>query len=243
VTEETLANTLKVWAMHYNCPDFIDNDPVQFPRKWTEKRDIEISAFITSWLSYGQRAAIIRTATVINNLFVAHQTPIDFILSGKYSQFGNNGRLYRFYTWGDFVDVCEALNQLYADYADMEAMVARHTVNYYHDTIVDYFSPYRVKGIPTSNKSACKRLNMFLRWMIRNDGIVDLGIWKTLNTSNLLIPVDTHVHRIAQKLGITKRKQADRETALEITNYFKRIFSNDPALGDFALFGTGVFES
>ena len=91
----------------------------------------------------------------------------------------------------------------------------------------------------TPNTSA-KRIAMFMRWMVRNDGIVDLGLWKTVNSKDLIIPLDTHVHSMALELGITNRKITNIKTAQEITDYFKTIWPNDPCLGDFALFGYGI---
>ena len=99
-----------------------------------------------------------------------------------------------------------------------------------------------INGFPKNKKSACKRLCLLLRWMVRDDGIVDMGLWK-LDKSKLIIPLDTHVHKTALKYGITKRKQADMKTAIEITNYFKENFPDDPAIGDFALYGLGLKET
>lgn len=105
--------------------------------------------------------------------------------------------------------------------------------------ICDYFQG--IKGIPDYSKgSACKRLCMFMRWMVRNDGIVDLGLWKQISPMDLIIPLDTHVHRVARDLGITRRKQPDMRTAKEVTEFFAGIYPDDPALGDFALFGYGI---
>lgn len=149
--------------------------------------------------------------------------------------------LYRFYTWGDFHDLCQKLWELYYSYFSMQHYI-RHMKEKLGlqpiEILVAKFGS--IKGIPNNTTSACKKLNMFLRWMIRKNSPVDLGIWSALEPSSLIIPLDTHVHKQALNMGITKRKQADMKTAKEITKYFADIFPGDPARGDFALFGYGI---
>lgn len=243
-----LPDIVKSWAKEYNTTDFISQDPVQFPHKWEHKRDIEISAFITSWLSYGNRKAISQVSNQVNDLFIQAGTPFKFIDQFGRFKWENDKPLYRFYKWGDLRAICEVLYRIYSDYVFMEDMVLDYSrdfpdnENKYLQAIIEYFRFYGkdVKGVPSTSESACKRLSMFLRWMVRRDGIVDLGVWDRIDPKDLIIPLDTHVHQVAIALDITQRKQADMRTATEITNYFKGIFPEDPALGDFALFGAGV---
>ena len=209
-----------------------------------DKRDVEISGFITSWLSYGKRTQIIKTALDIHSMFMDWQ-PYKYLMSKRWMDCkGREARLYRFYTYGDFHDLLQRLYTVYTFWDSLEDAVLDEKFNlsgktpyiYQLQTIFD-----GVFGIPkTSEKSACKRLAMFLRWMIRRDSPVDMGIWERCQPEKLIIPLDTHVHQQALKMGITKRKSADMRTAKEITDYFNDIFPGDPAKGDFALFGYGV---
>lgn len=226
-------------ANKYNTVDFIKNDPVQFPHRYTQKRDIEVSAFITQWVAFGNRKQIVKCAETLDSLF--NGAPYDYIMGGKWRQYENSdARLYRFYTWGDFHDICARLNSLYLKYEDMEQCIDKDADDY-SISLRRLFDG--VKGIPASTtKSAAKRVNMMLRWLVRDDGIVDFGIWKTLDKRKLLIPLDTHVHQQGRAMGITTRNSADITTAKEITDYMKTIFPDDPTLGDFALFGLGVDE-
>ena len=226
-------------ANKYNTVDFIKNDPVQCPHRYTQKRDIEVSAFITQWVAFGNRKQIVKCAETLDSLF--NGAPYDYIMGAKWRQYENSAaRLYRFYTWGDFHDICARLNSLYLKYEDMEQCIDKNADDY-SISLRRLFDG--VKGIPASaTKSAAKRVNMMLRWLVRDDGIVDFGIWKTLDKRNLLIPLDTHVHQQGRAMGITTRNSADITTAKEITDYMKTIFPDDPTLGDFALFGLGVDE-
>lgn len=249
-----LKEQLRYLADKYETKDFIEADPIQFPRKYCidtdyagrimdDKRNVEISGFITAWLSYGNREQIIKT---VNNLHILMDwKPYDYLMSQEWREFkGSEARLYRFYTYGDFHDLLQRLYTVYTFWDSLQDAVLDEKFNlsgktpyiYQLQTIFDGFL-----GIPkTSEKSACKRLAMFLRWMIRRNSPVDMGIWERCQPEKLIIPLDTHVHRQALNLGITKRKSADMRTAEEITDYFSDIFPGDPAKGDFALFGYGV---
>lgn len=232
-----LQNKIIELAHKYNTLDFIKDDPVQFPHRYTNKRDIEVSAFITQWVAFGNRKQILKCAETLDTLFKG--SPYKYIMNGDWKQFeGSESRLYRFYTWGDFYDICFGLHTLYSRYDDMEQCIDKDADDY-SISLRRLFD--NVKGIPVSTtKSASKRVNMMLRWLVRDDGIVDFGIWKSLDKRKLLIPLDTHVHQQGRALGITQRNSADVTTAREITNYMKSIFPEDPTLGDFALFGLGV---
>lgn len=235
---------LKEWARTYNVKSFIPDDPVQFPHRYTEKRDIEISGFITSWISYGRRELILRKAGWLHDRMGG--SPYEWIVSGRYKELvsdvpaGKRDTFYRFYTHSDLRDLCDRLNAIYGEYDSLEDALA---ANPYPNPVMklqDLFSG--INGIPVMNgSSACKRLAMFLRWMIRTDGIVDFGIWKTaFHPCQLIIPLDTHVHQISLELGLTVQRTATLKTALEITEALACIFPDDPCLGDFALFGYDI---
>ena len=245
----TLKQQIKDWACYYNTKDFIPNDPVQFPHRFSRKQDIEISGFLTAWISYGKRSLILKKAEELHELM--NQQPYAFIQQGPSSleeirrrakQPGSRNTFYRFYTYQDLLSLCERLHQIYSEYDSMEDAL----INLKAEKILHPIQRLQVlftdtKGIPTIHgTSACKRLAMFMRWMVRQDGIVDFGIWNRLmQPSELIIPLDTHVHQVSDAIGLIPHKTASWKTAIEITNALKEIFPDDPCLGDFALFGYG----
>lgn len=233
--------TLIQLANHYNQKEFIKSDPVQFPHRYRTKRDIEVSAFCTSWISWGNRKQIIRTAENLDtNIF--RGKPFDYVQSQEWRTHKSNPRcFYRTVRYADFHNLMERLWQTYQDYNDLEACIVHHMGRGLDPAQALSHQFEGIGGIADAQKSSpCKRLWFFLRWMVRNDHIVDLGTWTHISPAQLLIPLDTHVHHVAQHLGITMRRQADRRTAQEITDYFRQIVPSDPALGDFALFGYGI---
>lgn len=242
--EKQVEAQLKEWAGTYNVKSFIQDDPVQFPHRYTEKRDIEISGFITSWISYGRRELILRKADWLHEQM--GKSPYEWIMSGQYQYLapeipaGKRDTFYRFYTHSDLRALCDRLKGIYEEYDSLEDALAAHPHPNPIVKLQDLFSG--INGIPVmSGTSACKRLAMFLRWMVRTDGIVDFGIWNTaFHPRQLIIPLDTHVHQISLELGLTAQRAATLKTALEITEALARIFPDDPCLGDFALFGFDI---
>lgn len=236
--EKTLENRLIEWAEEYNTKDFIPADPVSFPHRFTQKKDIEISAFITAWIAYGNRKQILKKAEEVHKDMEGK--PYEFIMKGKYSIYKDReGSFYRFFKYSDLYSFCQRLEKVYTEFDDMEHAVIS-TSSDPINALQQLFDG--INGIPYTEQSACKRLAMFLRWMVRRDGIVDFGIWQKISPSCLIIPLDTHVFRIAKQLGMTKRSSADRKAAEEITVALRQIWSDDPCKGDFALFGYGVNE-
>ena len=234
-------------ASQFHTADFIKDDPVQFPHLYSKKTDIEISAFISSWIAYGSRVQIIKTLNKIHQEFL--ESPTNYIKEKKYQHYQNQEQcLYRFYQEKDFFQLCETLHQILFDanksYPSLEDKIKDSlktntpTALDVLETIIQIFP--NQNGIPQNTKSACKRLCLFLRWMIRKDSPVDLGIWNILPTEELIIPLDTHVFRISKELQLTTRKQADMQTAIQITQSLRKTFPKDPLLGDYALFGYGV---
>ena len=145
--------------------------------------------------------------------------------------------MYRFNTYYDLYMLFDNLHIYYLEMYKFSVGTVLIRSNEPLQKLIDMFD--NIKGFPKNNTSACKRLNMLLRWMARKDSPVDLGLWN-IDPAKLIIPVDTHVHRMALDLGLTKRRQADMKTALEITDAMREIWPDDPAKGDFALFGYGV---
>ena len=228
----------------YNTKDFIKTDPIQFPRKLYDRgmdiKDIEISAIISSWLSYGSRKVFLPIIRALHEIM--NWQPYEFINSRKFASFkGEDSTMYRFYSYNDFYRLCD---NLYIYYFYMyNGRSIGDVLKTEDDPLLKLIHMFdNINGFPKNKKSACKRLCLLLRWMVRNDDIVDMGLWN-LDKSKLIIPLDTHVHKTALKYGITNRKQANMKTAIEITNYFKENFPDDPSIGDFALYGLGLKET
>lgn len=245
--DSILKTKLQNWAAQYNQPDFIKNDPILFPHRFKKKQDIEISGFLSSWMSYGKREQILAKCEIVHQIIgnnpyeFIRKGPASFVKIKKQTELKDSRcTLYRFYTYEDLYQLLCRLHSIYEQFESLEEAVIN----------IKEADPARklsclfegVKGIPSLNgNSARKRIAMFLRWMVRQDGIVDLGIWKkAASPKDLIIPLDTHVHRISIELGLTSRKDATWKTAEEITKTLAEIFPEDPCLGDFALFGIGI---
>lgn len=236
----------------YNRPDFIPLDPISIPHRFTKKQDIEISAFFAAILAWGQRKTIINKCVELFELmdhapydFLVNHQEVDLIpfLTFKHRTFNDIDTLYfiHFLSWYYKSHSSLEVAFLKSGSADMEQILAG-----FHDF---FFSlpeaPQRTrKHIATpKRKAACKRINMFLRWMVRNDDRgVDFGIWQQLKPSQLICPCDLHVDRVGRKLGLIRRKQTDWLTALELTEELRKFDPVDPVKYDFALFGLGIEE-
>ncbi|MDD3062900.1 MAG: TIGR02757 family protein [Massilibacteroides sp.] len=248
---DAVRKNLICWAEKYNHPDFIEQDPIRFPHRYTRKQDIEISGFVTAWISYGRRSLILKKAEELHALW--KENPYHWVMQDEKTRIRSCDRLrqktterdtcYRFYTYTDFFDLIERLHQIYIQYDSLEEALAATPGDTTIRRIQSLFSG--VKGIPSlHSSSACKRLAMFLRWMIRNDGIVDLGIWNTcFSPRELLMPLDTHVFRVSRELGLITHKTPGMAAAIELTENIKTIFPEDPCLADFSLFGYGINEN
>jgi uncharacterized protein (TIGR02757 family) len=229
-------------AAKYDVESFIEKDPVQFPHRYVKKRDIEISAVLTSWISYGSRTQIIRKAEEMDALFEGD--PIGYIQKGLWERFaGSTKTWYRFYKENDYAELCAAFRAVYEQFDSLEEAVIGNRRHLQVSLLKALELPFHgIHGFSDPDQgSACKRLCMLLRWLVRRDGIVDFGIWRNISPCDLIIPVDTHVRQAAADiLHITDRKAADMKTAQEITDRMRTIFPEDPTLGDFALFGLGL---
>ena len=238
----------------YEVPAFIDDDPVQFPHRYSDKKDIEIAAFIASIFAYGKREAFI---SKLNILFERMENkPYEFVVNFAEKSTIIDDIDYRFSVGVDLKQIIIILKKLYHAGSSLEALFAHgwvesHDVGYMLQVVVDYF--YANVTLPVtkgfyhllpnpSKKSACKRLNMFLRWMVRKSS-VDLGVWDFMPKSELLIPLDVHVAKISRQLGLLSRKQNDYTAVIELTGQLKELDPSDPVKYDFAMFGYGVTYS
>ncbi|HFA47786.1 MAG TPA: TIGR02757 family protein [Bacteroidetes bacterium] len=254
--KSNLKELLDGCAEKYNRPSFIENDPISIPRRFSKKEDIEITAFWTAMLAWGQRKTIINKA---NELFALMDgAPYDFIvnhlekdrerfLAFKHRTFQPTDTLYflQFLQW--FYKKHGSLEEAFLSGLDKKDGHTGNALRGFHEL---FFSlpeaPKRTrKHVATpATKSACKRLNMFLRWMVRKDkNGVDFGIWKKIKPAQLLIPLDVHVDRVARKFGLLERKQRDWLAVLELTGKLRELDADDPVKYDFALFGLGVLEN
>ncbi|AFL84536.1 TIGR02757 family protein [Belliella baltica DSM 15883] len=239
----------------YNQPGFIDLDPISIPHRFSKKQDIEISGFIASILAWGQRKTIIKKSIelfeMMDNVpheFMLNHTENDLrpFLKFKHRTFNDIDTLYfiEFFSW--YYKKYESLEFAFLQGFSNEVDVMEKLLSNFHDFFFQLpDAPLRTrKHIATpKRKAACKRINMFLRWMVRQDDKgVDFGIWKTIQPSQLICPCDLHVDRVGRKLGLINRKQTDWITATELTQKLREFDPVDPVKYDFALFGLGVEE-
>ena len=237
----------------YNRPDFIPNDPISIPHQFTEKQDIEIMGFFASILAWGQRKTIINKCNELIERMDG--SPYDFIvnhgdedlknmLGFKHRTFNDTDLLYFIsffkYHYTHFTSLEDAFLQV----EDMDGFSIEESLNSfksYFFSLPDF--PHRTRKHVSSplQKSTCKRLNMFLRWMVRKDDIgVDFGIWDQIKPKDLICPCDVHVERVARKFGFIQSDKVNWKTAIELTDHLKELDPADPVKYDFALFGLGV---
>ena len=238
--DDVIAVQLKRAADRYECPAFIDGDPVQFPHRYTGRDDIEVSAFISAWMAYGSRKVFLGVLDRLHKIMDAAGGPYRFVISESWRYLGHEGCLYRFYKWTDFSMLCARLADVYSRMNSLEDLFTEGEP--LEAGVLKLCGAFEgINGIPVpGSTSANKRLYMFLRWMVRRNSPVDFGIWTHVSPAKLLVPVDTHVFDTAKALGLTARSSADLKTSIEITGEMAKIWPDDPARGDFALYGSQV---
>ncbi len=221
-----------MWAEAYHNEKFISSDPVSFPHRFSRQQDIEVSGLLTALMSFGNRRQILKKAGDLHLFF--KDSPHDYVLSRRWADDFpvHDGRsFYRMLSYADFHLSFQKLYDVYSRYTTLE------------EALLAY------EGLPmerlcalwgVSARNPQKKLNMFLRWMIRRNSTVDFGIWRHFSPGDLLIPLDTHVCRVACKLGLTENPAFSLANARRITEALNEVFPGDPCLGDFALFGAGI---
>lgn len=237
----------------YNKAGFIENDPISVPHAYVKKQDIEIAGFFAATLAWGQRTTIINKSREL--LALMDNAPHDFIINHSLKELKVFDQFkHRTFNSTDCLYFIRFLSTHYKKHSSLESAfpiekedldvekALIHFHNYFFS--LEDFPPRTKKHIATPlRKSACKRINMYLRWMVRKDAMgVDFGLWKTISSSQLVCPCDLHVERVARKLNLIKRKPLDWQTAIELTNALKQFDPNDPVRYDFALFGLGIEE-
>ncbi len=238
----------------YNRPEFIADDPISIPHRFSKLQDIEIIGLWTATLAWGQRKTIINSADTLIRLmdgaphdFVIHHTESDRkkLLGFKHRTFQATDTLYFLEFFQHYYRQHNSLEDAFTRFIPAGATVEPALVGFHELFFSLPDAPERTrKHIPTpTRKSTCKRLNMFLRWMIRKDNNgVDFGLWKRIRANQLLMPLDVHVDRVARKYGLLQRQQTDWQAVLELTDTLRRFDPDDPVKYDFALFGLGVLE-
>ncbi len=236
-----MKNRLDKLVKKYETPDFIKSDPIQFPHRFKDRKDIEISAFISSLFAFGKREMFIKK---LDFLFSLSSKPYELILD--YKKYNLDDFLYRFIKSKDLIELLRILNKLYcidksslAELFNDKDRLKKVTDYFYNNCRCSDSLGFCFMFAKPQKGGAMKRLNMFLRWMVR-DGLVDFGIWDFIKKDELLIPLDTHVARLSREFGLLKRKQNDYKAVIELTDKLKEFDQNDPVKYDFALFGLGV---
>ncbi len=237
----------------FNQPNFIQHDPISIPHQFNKKQDIEITGFIAATLAWGQRKTIINKCNELIELM--DNTPYDFIknhqdsdlkrfLAFKHRTFNATDTLYFLEFFKDFYTKNGSLEDAFlVGLKDNDEDIKAGLENFQNVffSLEDYPIRTRKHVATPARNSSCKRINMFLRWMVRKDNKgVDFGIWDKIKTSQLVCPCDVHVERVARKLGLITRPKPDWQTAVELTQNLKQLDPIDPVKYDFALFGLGV---
>jgi len=254
LTNSDLLNFLEEKTDLYNRSSFIETDPVSIPHLFTDKPDIEISGFLVSAFSWGQRPTICRNGMELMRRM--DFAPYDFVMNASSRDYNAmNGFVHRTFNSADLIVFIKALKSVFEQYGSLEkAFIPPDTSS--RDKVKEGLTAFRQrffmtehmqrteKHVPDPLKNAsCKRLNMFLRWMVRTDNRgVDFGLWKAFSPSGLYCPLDVHSGRVATKLGLLNRKANDWKAVEELTANLRTFDPADPVKYDFALFGLGIFE-
>ncbi|MBR5907471.1 MAG: TIGR02757 family protein [Bacteroidales bacterium] len=226
-TERENIAVIRELAERYNNRCYFEKDPIVFPRRFyslmkegkATLKDVEIAAVIAAHLAWGRRDMIVRD--IGRAMDEMGWRPLEYVMKGNYRD--EDKSLHRTIKWSEFARICANLKRFYEKEESLESLTPNEM-------------RVRIYAQKSDANCANKKIHMLRRWMVRDDGIVDLGVWKRVKPSELIIPLDTHVHGSAVRMGITERKSADIKTALEITEFLLKCFPSDPCKGDFALF-------
>jgi len=254
LSSSELKDFLEEKTYQYNQLNFIDSDPISIPHQFSKKGDIEISGFLAATIAWGQRPTIIKNA---NRLMTwMDHSPLDFISNFKEKDLKPFAEFkHRTFNGIDCIFFLKSLRNIYIKHDGLEQVFSeatgvndqdlKNSIVHFRNVFFELDHPARTEkhvSNPGEN-SAAKRINMFLRWMVRKDNTgVDFGLWKKIKMSQLSCPLDVHSGNVARKLGLLKRPANDWKAVKELTDNLKKFDSKDPVKYDFALFGLGVFE-
>jgi uncharacterized protein (TIGR02757 family) len=247
-----IKDLLEMKYREYHCPEFIINDPISIPHKFSGLQDIEIAAFWTAILSWGQRPVIISKATELMQLM--DNAPFDFVINHqepdrkRFQSF-----VHRTFQYPDSLCFLDFFQKHYQTnkslenaflYDEMDSWNAEMGLTHFHHyffSIAEHMQRSKKHIANPASNSTCKRINMFLRWMVREDEMgIDFGLWKRIPISELMIPFDVHVENVARQLKLLIRKQRDWKAVEELTSALRKMDEKDPVRYDYALFGMGV---
>lgn len=250
---EAIRDYLERKVQEYNRPEFIVNDPVSIPHLFTRKEDREIAGFLAATIAWGQRATIVKNGHRLMDL-MSH-SPYEFVMNASPKDLARMSHFaHRTFNGKDLAMFIRGLRNIYAKHVGMEAVFTSSLRR--ENKIMNAITAYRTVFFSVrhelrtekhvsdpSRGSSAKRINMFLRWMVRKDASgVDFGIWKEIPAAALMIPLDVHVGNVARSLGLLHRKQDDRKAVEELTAALRQFDPLDPVKFDFALFGVGINE-
>lgn len=236
----------------YNNPNFIDSDPIQIPHQFSDKEDIEIAGFLAATIAWGNRKMIINNAQKM--MVLMGNSPYDFVMNHQeYHLEKLENFVHRTFNSQDFTTFIKGLQNIYANHNGLESVFSKNIEeNSMQKSIsefkkiffeIDHQNRTQKHISDPINNSAAKRINMFLRWMVRNDNKgVDFGLWKSIPMAALSCPLDVHSGNVARKLNLLTRKQNDAKALFELDSNLRNLDPKDPVKYDFALFGLGVFE-
>lgn len=236
----------------YNRPEFIESDPISIPHLFDRKEDIEIAGFLAATIAWGNRKMIVQNGRRLMALMGG--SPYDFVMSHKENELERlEGFVHRTFNHSDLIYFIRSLQDIYRNHGGLESLFAKSVTGSSTQPAIHYFreqffslphAPRTEKHVSDPvNGSAAKRINMFLRWMVRDDQCgVDFGLWKSIFPRQLSCPLDLHSGNVARKLGLLTRNQNDAKALAELDSHLRRMDPDDPVKYDFALFGLGVFE-
>lgn len=248
---EQLREFLDKEVVRINHPDFIFNDPVQFPRQFERLQDIEIVSFLSAAIAWGKRKMICNNCEKM--LRIMENSPYEYVMDEAYEALPDELNIHRTFFARNFKYMLRGFRRIFSLYGSLNDFACSVKAGeneapawYLVERMQTVFS--EVNGgatdsqcLPTQLKNtALKRINMALRWLVRNDGIVDMGVWDCISPSQLFIPLDVHVGDTVRALGMIDRKANDRRTVIEVTEQLRRMRPDDPVIYDFALFGIGI---
>ena len=248
---EDLRDFLDKAAARINCVDFIQKDPVQFPRRFSRLQDIEIVALLSASIAWGNRKMICNNCEKM--LKIMGNNPLAFLRDEAYEDLPDNLNIHRTFFARNFKHMMRGLKAIYHRHGSLNDFALANRVGDSEEPswrlvelMLHIFKEANngvsdSRCLPTNlSSTALKRVNMALRWLVRDDGIVDLGVWNAIKPSQLFIPLDVHVGDTARELGLIKRRQNDKRTVLDLTATLREMRPHDPVYYDYALFGVAV---
>ena len=255
MTERDLKELLDTEAARINSPEFIADDPVQFPHRFDDMRDIEIASLLTSSIAWGNRRMICRDCDRMLALMDHH--PYTYMMDEGYEDLDDSGNIHRTFFNRHFKYFLRGLRRVYEAHGSLQGFArSEHIadaelpswrlVEGLNRELAEANAPHADSSVASRclpqnlSTTALQRVNMALRWLVRNDSIVDLGVWDVIKPSQLYIPLDVHVGDVSRELGLLTRKSDDKRAVLELTKALRRFNPTDPVIYDFALFGIGM---